>query len=361
VDPDKNPEKAKMYDIRSYGTIVVQCGTKEEKIQEDTEKELTNAIIKVTREANKVVYFVEGHGEARTEDTEQVGYSYVKNALEEANYDVQTVFLAQQGKVPEDCSLLVVAGAQKEFLPNEVDIIRTYIDQGGKVFLLFDPGVHTALEDMLRIWGIEVGNDVVVDVSGIGQLFGIGSVGVPIAAQYGTHPITEKHKGIMTFYPLARSVSFQKGGRKELEGTELAKTSSSSWAESDLEVLKGRAEAKKDPNEKRGPISLSVAVRVGIGEEGPSDEKGARLVVFGDSDFAKNRYFPQQGNGDLFLNCISWLAEEEELISIRPKQPGFNPLSLTRAQGRNIFIFSVILLPLGVLVAGTVVYVKRRR
>lgn len=363
VDPDKHPEKAKMYDIRSYGTIVVQCGTKEEKIHEDTEKELTNAIIKVTREANKVVYFVEGHGEARVDDTEQEGYSYVKKGLEEANYDVRTVLLAQEGKIPDDCSILVVAGAQKEFLSNEVDIIRTYIEQGGKAFFLFDPGVQTGLEDMLRAWGIQVGNDVVVDVSGIGQLFGIGGVGVPIAGQYGAHPITEKHKGIMTFYPLARSVSFRKDDLKNVEGTELAKTSSSSWAETDLKVLKGQAQAKKDPGEKRGPISLSVAATVNIekgGQEGSTEKKQARLVVFGDSDFAKNRYFPQQGNGDLFLNSISWLAEEEELISIRPRQPGFNPISLTRAQGRNIFIFSVVLLPLAVLVAGIGVYVKRR-
>jgi len=363
VDPDKNPEKAKMYDIRSYRTIVVQSGTKEEKIHEDTEKELTNAILKVTREGNKVIYFVEGHGENRTDDSGKEGYSYVKQGLEEANYDVKTVLLAQEGKVPEDCAILVVAGAQRAFLSNEIELIRTYIEQGGDAFFLFDPEVDTGLEELLKVWGIEVGRDVVVDVSGIGRLFGIGGVGVPIAGEYGAHPITEKHKGIMTFYPLARSVSFEQGGREDVTGTELAKTSSSSWAESDLNVLKG-AEARRDPGEKRGPISLSVAVTVEVKKEGASEEASekqqARLVVFGDSDFAKNRFFPQQGNGDLFLNSISWLAEEEELISIRPKTPGFNPITLTKAQGRNLFWLSVVLLPLAVLVAGTVVYVRRR-
>ncbi|OPX25464.1 MAG: hypothetical protein B1H02_01435 [Candidatus Latescibacteria bacterium 4484_107] len=365
VDPDKNPEKAKLYGIRSYKTIVVQSGTKEEKIREDSEKELTNAILKVTREGNKVIYFVEGHGENRTDDSGKEGYSYVKKGLEDANYDVKTVLLAQEGKVPEDCAILVVSGAQRAFLSNEIEMIETYIKQGGDAFFLFDPGGDTGLEDMLKTWGIEVGRDVVVDVSGIGRLFGIGGVGVPIAGEYGAHPITEKHKGVMTFYPLARSVSFEANGRTDISGTELAKTSSSSWAESDPNVLKG-GEVRRDAGEKGGPISLSVAVTVeanaeakGASEEDP-EKKQARLVVFGDSDFAKNRYFPQQGNGDLFLNCISWLAEEEELISIRPKEAGFNPINLTKAQGRNLFLFSVILLPLAVIVAGTVVYVKRR-
>ncbi len=363
VDPDKNPEKAKMYDIRTYRTIVVQSGTREEKIREDTEKELTNAILKITREGNKVIYFVEGHGENRTDDSGKEGYSYVKQGLEEANYDVKTVLLAQEGQVPEDCAILVVAGARKAFFTNEIEMIETYIEKGGEAFFLFDPEVDTGLEELLKTWGIEVGRDVVVDVSGIGRLFGIGGVGVPIAGEYGVHPITEKHKGVMTFYPLARSVSFEQGARTGVTGTELAKTSSSSWAESDLNVLRG-GQARRDPEEMGGPIALSAAVTVEAEAEGVSEEDSekqqARLVVFGDSDFAKNRYFPQQGNGDLFLNCISWLAEEEELISIRPKEAGFNPITLTKTQGRNLFWLSVVLLPLAVLVAGTVVHVRRR-
>ncbi|MFH1006920.1 MAG: GldG family protein [Candidatus Latescibacterota bacterium] len=363
VDPDKSPEKAKQYGIRSYQTIVVLGGNKEEKLTEDTEKELTNAILKVTREGNKAIYFVEGHGENRTDDADKEGYSYVKKALEEANYDVNTVLLAQRGGVPDDCAILVVSGAQRTFLSNEIEMIETYIQQGGDVFLLFDPGVDTGLETLVAQWGVQVGRDVVVDVSGIGRLFGIGGVGTPIAGEYGAHPITEKHKGTMTFFPLSRSVSFDGGGRTDVTGTELAKTSSSSWAENDPNVLSG-GEVSRGPGEQGGPISLSVAVTVAIQGEDTSDEdteqEQARLVVFGDSDFAKNGYFPQQGNGDLFLNCISWLAEEEELISIRPKEAGFNPITLTKAQGRNLFLLSVILLPLLVLVVGTVVYVRRK-
>lgn len=359
VDPDKYPEKAKTYDIRSYGTIVVQCGNKEEKIYEETEKELTNAILKVIREENKVVYFVEGHGEGRTEDTGAEGYSNAKKALQEANYDVKTVVLAQEGKVPEDCAVLVVPGPRRKFLPNEVDMVRDYIKEGGDAFFLLDPGTDVGLEDMLSEWGVKVENDVVVDVSGVGQLFGIGGPGVPIAAQYERHPITEKLKGIMTFYPLARSVWFRKEGKEGVEGTELVKTSSHSWAETDLSVLKGKGKVRKDPDERSGPIPLAVAVTVEV-EEDTTGTKKARVAVFGDSDFARNRYFPFQGNGDFFINTVNWLAEEEELISIRPKQPGFNPIHLTRSQASTLFWISVVVLPALVLVAGVLVYVRRR-
>jgi len=359
VDPDKYPEKAKAYEIRSYGTIVVQCGDKEEKIFEENEKELTNAILKVIREENKAVYFTEGHGEGRIEDTGVEGYSNAKKALQEANYNVKAVVLAQEGKVPEDCAVLVVAGPQKRFLPNEVDMVREYIGQGGDAFFLLDPGTQVGLEDVLSRWGVEVGKDVVVDVSGVGQLFGIGGPGVPIAAQYGKHPITEKLKGIMTFYPLAQSVRFEREGREGVEGTELVKTSSHSWAETDLSVLKGEGKVRKDPGERSGPISLAVAVTIEA-EDDTTGEKKARVAVFGDSDFARNRYFPFQGNGDLFVNTVNWLAEEEELISIRPKQLGFNPIHLTRSQARTLFWISVVLLPLAVLIAGVWVYIRRR-
>jgi len=365
VDPDQSPAMAKRYGIRVYGTTVLESGEREEKIESQDEKDLTNALIKVTRDRNKVIYFTQGHGEADIdEETARDGYAQVRDRLKDVNYDVKKVVLAQEGEIPEDCAALVVAGPKTEFFSNEVGLISTYLDRGGSAMFLIDPVVLSGLEDMLRAWSVEVGNDFVVDFGLIAQLFGVRDRAMPVTTTYGEHPITEKHKGMMTFYPLVRSVSLAENMGEGTTGTELITTSTQSWAETDLSALtKTSAKIDQGPGDRAGPISLAVAVTSEARMAESDAEEGGkknRIVVFGDSEFANNQFFTQQGNGDLFLNAISWLVEEEELISIRPKGPRFSPINLTARDGKVIFWLSVVMLPLIVAVAGVAVWWRRR-
>ncbi|HID95371.1 MAG TPA: hypothetical protein EYP53_04850 [Candidatus Latescibacteria bacterium] len=360
VDPDRNPGKARRYGIKEYGTVVVESGTREEKVTNPTEKDLTSAILKVTRKEKKIVYFLEGHGEKAIDEKGRDGYSVAKEELEANNYQVKDLVLARETQVPEDCAVLIAAGPREEYLVNELSMIRDYLKKGGKAFFLLDPGYYSGLEGLAAEWSIVVGDDFIVDASGIGSLFGV-DYSMPIISQYGDHPITQDLR-IMSFYPLARSVSLSKGKKGNITGTELAKTTPRSWAETDLTPLKRAGQLPKfDPQrDKRGPVSVAVAVS-GSPEGSESGSKGARLVIFGDSEFANNQFFKQQANGDLFLNSINWLAEEEELVSIRPKEPGFSPLYLTRRQGKTIFWLTLVLLPAAVLVSGVVIWWKKRR
>jgi len=361
VDPDRSPEKARRYGIKEYETVVAECGTREERFTgEATEKKLTNAILKVSKEKKKVVYFLKGHGEKGLDDTGRRGFNVVKEELENNNYEPKSLLLAEEDEVPGDCSLLVAAGPQKEYLVKELSMIRDYLDRGGKAFFLLDPGVYSGLEGIAASWSVVLGDDFVVDASGIGSLFGV-SYAMPIISTYGNHPIT-KDLRVMSFYPLARSVSLSKQSKAGIQGTELAKTSPQSWAERDLTPLKAKAKPPRfDPKtDKKGPISLAVAVSGEPRTTSPAGKK-TRLVVFGDSDFADNQFFKQQANGDLFLNCINWLTEEEELISIRPKSPEFNPLQLTKNQAKTIFWLALIIYPAVVLITGVSIWWRRKR
>jgi len=365
IDPDQNPAMAKRYGISVYGTTVLESGEREEKIESQEEKDLTNTLIKVTRDRNKAIYFTQGHGEADIdEETARDGYAQVRDRLQDVNYDVKKIVLAQEGAIPDDCAALVVVGPKTAFFSNEVGLISTYLDRGGSGMFLIDPVVQSGLEDMLRAWSIEVGNDFVVDYGIMAQLFGVRDRAMPVTTTYGEHPITEKHKGMMTFYPLVRSVSLADQTGEGATGVELIQTSAQSWAETDLLALtQASAKIAQGPGDRAGPISLAVAVtseaRMAQGDVEESGKKN-RIVVFGDSDFANNQFFTQQGNGDLFLNAVSWLVEEEELISIRPKGPRFSPISLTARDGKVIFWLSVIMMPLIVAVAGIVVWWRRR-
>jgi len=370
VDPDQQPSIAKRYNITSYGTTVVECGPNEERIHKVSEQDLTNAIIKVTREKKKVVYFVEGHGEhdidvelGGTEGAE--GYAVAKKAILDQNYEVKKILLVSEQKVPDDCTVLVVAGPQTDLLENEKQMIREYLDRGGKALFLLDPPPRAGLNDLLEPYGIQVGDDVVLDFSGVGQLFGAGPA-IPIAVDYANHPITKPFRRTITAFSMARSVSVDKD-KEGIEAVELVKTSRNSWAESDVELLYRRRQANYDADkDKKGPITIAAIVTKEVAEDTSAmasdndQKKKARLIVIGDSDFASNAWFHFQRNGDLFMNAISWLAEEEDLVAIRPKSPEDRRVNLTKAQSKMIFWLGVILFPLAIVGSGIVVYIKRR-
>ncbi len=363
IDPDKKPERAKAYDIKQYRTVVIVSGENEEQILDVNEEKLTNAILKVSREERKKIYFLEGHGERDIENIDREGYNTAKIALEEESYDIAKILLAREERIPADCAALIIASPKVDLLTNEVEMIEGYLQSGGSVLFMLDPSPGIGMESFLSKWGIEVGNDVVVDVSGMGRLFGAGPT-IPLVSDYLSHSITEDFN-VMTFFPLARSVT---PGKQE-DGASaqiLLRTTARSWAERNYQ------EEPFKPNEDvdlMGPVSLAVAVTKEIeteadslaDEEVPEGEKvAARIVVFGDADFACNSYFTGQGNSDLFLNVVNWLAEEEDLISIRPKVRSDRRVTMTSSQSKYVFYLTVFAMPLLVLAAGIVVKIRRR-
>ncbi len=362
IDPDKKPERAKAYDVKQYRTVVIVSGDKEEQILDVNEEKLTNAILKVSREERKKVFFLEGHGERDIENIDREGYNTAKIALEEENYDIAKIMLAREETIPDDCAALIVASPKVDLLANELEKIEGYLKSGGSVLLMLDPSPGIGMESFLSKWGVEVGDDVVVDVSGMGRLFGAGPT-IPLVSEYLSHSITEDFN-VMTFFPLARSVTPVK--REETSAQTLLRTTARSWAERNYQEEPFKPDEDVDL---MGPISLAVAVTREIETEADSlameelpdgDKAASRMVVFGDADFACNSYFTGQGNSDLFLNVVNWLAEEEDLISIRPKVRADRRVTMTSTQTKYVFYLTVFAMPLLVLVAGIVVKVRRR-
>jgi len=379
IDPDKNPGLVKRYDITTDGTTILESGDKESRITTTSEEDLTNAIVKVSREKKKVIYFLEGHGEASMDDTEARGYSLAKQELEKLAYEVKKLTLALEDNFPEDCSILVIPGAQKDLLPNEVETIRNFINNGGRVFFMVDPETAPGMKSFLAEFGIRLEDDLIVDT--VSRLMG-GDYFMPIVTGYEYHEITREFD-FATFYPVARSVNEAEEKPEGVSTTILAKTSPNSWSERQLTQQEVSFDKERDV---AGPISLAAVVTVQPKEkekQEPSEieeeketaaeqieakaeeteeksKKEGRLAVFGDSDFATNRYYNLSGNGNLFLNVVNWLAEEADLISIQARTASPRLIQLTATQGRILFFISVIILPLVVLIVGITVWVRRR-
>ncbi len=382
IDPDKNPALVKAYNVTQDGTSVLECAGQENRITTATEEDLTNAIIKVTREAKKTIYFLEGHGEASIEETADSGYSFAKDELAKLSYEVKKLTLAVSETFPKDCAVLVIPGPRKDLLPNELETIGSYISRGGRVLFMLDPGSAPDLDPFLLKYGVKLGQGVVVDA--ISRMFGADYT-MPVITEYEYSPITRGFR-YATFFPYARPVDPADQKPDGAVVSILGKTSPNSWAEMNLEeeMKKKRVSLEKD-QDKPGPISLAVTVTLPA-KEGPkaaepakpeaattppaetkpsspepeAPKKEARLAVFGDSDFAANQYYNLSGNGNLFLNTVNWLTEETDLISIQPKTSSPRTLQLTPSQGRLIFFFSVLILPLAVLVVGLSVWLRRR-
>lgn len=349
VDPQERLQLAKQYEVRSMGETIVTSGTRTEHLTSTSEQDLVNAILKVTREKLKNICFVESHNEKSISASGPEGCSAVNGGLKNQNYETKTVDIVS-AEVPKDCEVLVVAGPKKPLFPTEVQNISKYLDGGGKALLMLDADTDPQVGELLKAWNITIGNDIVLDVSGVGRLFGLGAA-APIAREYGAHPITKDLGRAMTVFPSARSVRVADPSKTEVSTTELMKTSGASWAETDLKNQQAEFNEGRDT---KGPISLGVAASKRIGD------KEARLVVIGDSDFASNQYVNQQANGDLFLNTINWLAQDEDLISIRPKAPTNRTITLTEMQKNLIWLLTTIFLPALVIVAGAYIWWKRR-
>jgi ABC-type uncharacterized transport system involved in gliding motility auxiliary subunit len=372
IDADRDPISAKKFDIQQYGTLVFQYDGRTEKTTSLEEQDLANTLKKLVEGKAKKVYVVQGHGEHDPDGTDRRGYSGFGAALKGDNFDVAKLTLAQVDKVPDDATLLVIAGPQTDYFPSEVAALRGFLTRGGKVLMMIDPPDKadapqpTSLIALAREWGVDIGNDMVIDASGIGRIIGT-DASVPVAMPApGGHPIVDKFQ-LMTAFPLTRSVSPVTGGVNGRTAQKLVETSPNSWAETDLKGLFAthKPELNVDKGDKPGPVSIAVAVSAAAPEAPAPASPGlpkpeTRLVVVGDSDFISNAAIRIQGNEPLALNMSNWLAQQENMITIHPRNAEDRRITLTQDQSQRIFWLTLFIIPGLLLANGVRVWWRRR-
>jgi ABC-type uncharacterized transport system involved in gliding motility auxiliary subunit len=384
VDMVREPARAREYAVVAPGTVVMEYAGRREKVLSEREQDLTNNLIKVTTGRQVKAYFVQGHGERDTLGNDRPGYASVVDALKRDNYTVDKIVLAQsQAGVPADASVLIIAGPSADYLQPEVDAIRTYLRKGGKALFLLDPPVGASarttptLEGLLKEWGITLGHDVVIDISGMGQLLGT-DASVPVVASYPSHPVTENFD-LLTAFPLAQSVKGEAGMELGAANTQnVINTSDRSWSESDVKSLAtgGKVSLDEKAGDHRGPITIALSLSMDAPDAPPvadatktaAGEKPAdapkkpqmRIMVVGDSDFASNAAAGIQGNADLFVNMNNWLTQQEDLISIHPRDTGDRRVTMTADQQRRLLWMSLLFIPGLILGSGVYTWWQRR-
>ena len=385
IDPDQNRTVALQNKIDSYPSIVLKAGQKVERIATADEETLTNALTKLLRNGIKKIYLVKGHGELSPDSKDPEGLSTAKEQIEKQNYKVEEIVLLQTASIPDDATILMIAGPKTDPLDSELDLIRNYINRGGSVLCLLNPFKTPKLAAFLKDYGFETADDIVVDR--MSRVFG-GDYLMPVITTYINFPIT-KNFNLASFFPEVRSVRAAEKPIPNVTVQGLALTSPVSWTINEEQLKSGNANFDEKTGQK-GPVSVMAVATYnkidsghkepGNGEKGaknpaepaakvngdkaaenPAKTAKARIVVAGSSLFAANKYYKLQGNGDLFMNSVSWLAEDENLIAIRPKSSKSQPIVLTGNESLVILVVPVVLLPLSWIIVGVVVYLYRRR
>lgn len=356
INPDADPVAAEAAGITRDGSVVLVMGENKQIIEFVNEQELTGGLVRLISPEEHVVYFLTGHGEYDPNGTSERSYSQIKRFLESKNYTVETLNLLATNQIPEDAQVVVIAGPQKPVSQAEIDLLNEFSMNGGGMIVMEEPvpitdygdQVDPMVDYLAESFGILLQNDIVIDVTSQ-QPF------APYAAQYGNHAITRPIATITSQYPSARSVTAG-GLGGEMSLVELVLTSDQSWAETDMETLAqgGSDISFNEGADRLGPISLAVAAE--------RMSSSGRTVVFGDSDFVANENMMAYANLDVFINSVDWVAGEEELISLTPKETTQRTVIPPQTYALNlIFLVTVVVIPGLALVAGIVVWVQRRR
>ncbi|MGE4108598.1 MAG: GldG family protein [Bacteriovoracia bacterium] len=355
VDIQKEKAAVEIAGITKANTLKISVGDRNLKINEITEEKITNALMKLLREGDRTMCFILGHGEKDAKSNEPIGMGIIKNELEQQAYEVKSVDLPTEMKIPDGCNTIGILGPTRSFLDEEIKVIGDYLNNGGRAIIALDfvfqgPNPHAKLEALIEQWYVKFPNALVIQLP---------NPQVVAAADISkAHPITKEFETAILM-PLPRALVLMPDPPASLNVAYLAKSSPKSWGKTDISEFKtGRITINKG-KDLDGPIVLAAVVEGK--QKGSTATKNSRLVLFGSSHMVANGGVQAGGNSDFFMNSVSWLMDDENLISIRSKQD--DPAKLEIDDQKNIITFwlTVILYPLAIGALGIVVWIRRRR
>lgn len=356
VNPDHEPERVRELGISADGELVIAYAKRNEKLRKLNEQGLTNALQRLAHTNSRWLVFLSGHGERNPHGIANHDLSNWVRHLESKGLVVQTINLIESNSIPDNTGVLVIAGPQVDLLPGEVMLIQRYIDQGGNLLWLSDPGALHGLEPTSEQLGIEFQAGVIVDPTT--RLLGLDRPEFTLVASYPAHPIT-RNLNTPTLFPVSSGIDLQPPAG--WHGKPFLVTQAGSWSET--AALEGEGKLDKGGNI-QGPFNIGVSLvrepDALPNRAGHAQGAEQRIVVTGDADFLSNTYLGNGGNLDLGLNIINWLSQDDRLIAIGARTAPDITLTLTRSASLVIAFGFLFILPLTLLATGLVIWLRRR-
>lgn len=355
IDVDVRPDLVGDYQISDAATLVIEYKGKRQKVVERDELNITNALIKISRPADPVLYFIQGHGEGSIESQENEGLKFIYEAARNSAIDIRPLNLLSTSEIPFDAKGVILWGPKTSLQVNEINVLQRYLERKGNLMIALDPDLngdnHKAVRDLLGRYKIILRNDLVVD----NKSFVNGSNGsIPLISEFSPdQAITKTFKG-QVFFPLTSSLEAipdeilpdEKGTVTSLFATS---PFPASWGETSLKEMIDQQMTYTPGKDKPGPLSLALSY----------ESHDNRILAFGNSTFVINAYLKFGNNYALFLNSLSWIAGEDRLISFNLPIIQSEPVFISEPQKGIIFYFSVLFSPL--LLFGMAIFMYRRK
>lgn len=348
INPDTRPELVRQLGIRVTGELRLSYQGRSENLTTVSEESISNAIQRLIQQPDRWVSVISGHGERRFDGRANHDLGGFGEELQRKGYHIHTLELATTLDIPRNTALLVIADPRVDFRPDELARIRQYLERGGNLLWLHDPGTERGLGALAEALGLSFLPGTVVDANA--SSLGLENPAIALVPRYPEHPVTRRFE-LVTLYPHAAALEAKADA--PWQATPLLSTLSRSWNETG--PLQGEIRRDEGKGERAGPLTIGLALQRKQGDQ------EQRVLVVGDSDFLSNSFLGNGGNLDLGLNMFRWLAGDDRLLAIPARTAPDRTLELSETAATVISLLFLILLPLAFLAAGLAVWWRRRK
>ncbi len=354
INPDTAPDLVRQLKVTSYGEVVVEYEGRNEHITQLKEQTLSNTLQRLLRQGERRLLFVTGHGERKPDGRANYDWNDFSEKLKIKGITTELLKLNETPNIP-DVAAIVIASPQVDYLPGEVKLIIDYVKRGGNVLWVQEPGNSLfGLQPLAELLGINFYPGTIVDPTA--QMMNVNDPSFSIVTNYPTHAITRDFQYISIF-PKAVGI-IHAAVKEDWLAKPFLQTVARSWSETG--VLKGAIDYNAD-TDIVGPLTIGLSLtRKGKEETADKNSKKQRIVILGDGDFLSNTYLGNQGNLNIGHNIINWISNDDSFISIPSSSAADSQINISDLMGAIIGLFFLIILPLALLVSGTLIWYKRR-
>jgi ABC-type uncharacterized transport system involved in gliding motility auxiliary subunit len=357
INPDTNPTKVRALGINTQGEIIVEYQERQERLQHLSEETFTNTLQRLARGGERWLVFLSGHGERDPQGQQNHGLGEMGKRLSDKGFRVQTHNTLATPLIPDNTHVLVIAGPATAYLPGETRLLTDYIAAGGNLLWLGDPdGKSHGLAPLAQQLGVRFLPGVIVDTTA--QTFGISEPDFALVVEYPRTALTSGFSQF-TLFPQATAIESVNGNPLNFHAQPFLQTMPRSWTETG--AIEGEVRFDANSEERSGPLTLGLSLSRTLATAGEAAKNEQRIVITGDGDFLSNSFLGNGGNLELGLNIFNWLSYDDQFIDIKPVSAPDAKVELSTAAIVIIASCFLLLLPLGLLVTGILIWLRRRR
>jgi ABC-type uncharacterized transport system involved in gliding motility auxiliary subunit len=356
VDPQLDPAKMRELGVTVDGALIIHYQSREQRLDELSERSLTNALERLARGSDRVVAFVTGDDERRADGKANADLGTFIAQLEGRGMRAVPLNFSQAAAVPEHTDLVVLASPTLALPPGAVQALVTYVQNGGNLLWLTEPGNDDlGLKPLSTALNLRVLPGVLVD--GSGAALGLKDPRLIALGDYVPNPITRGFT-LTTLFPQVSALAQIAQGDWAMHA--FLRSSAQSWTEFKPIDNTQASDIRFDASlgELKGPLDFGVA----LSRLSPSPDKSEqRVVVIGDGDFLSNSFLGNGGNRALGERVFDWLLGDDKLVDLPPRGAPDRIMQISQSELGAVSVGFLVVLPLLLLLIGGSIVWRRRR